>query len=241
MALSDNLISHWSMVSSTTEADDHGANDLTAYDNPPTTSGPGSLSARDFEVSTREALYISSATPLNFGDVDFTIAAWANLESKTTGAVVAKWFYFSSSLQFMLNYNAAADRWRMNVSSNGTSAVTVNADNFGSPTTGNWVLLVGYHDAAANVIGISVNGGTPNTTSHSTGVYAGTSNLYIGAIWDTDTNFDGKIGPVAVWDRVLTSAEITALYNSGSGLTYAEILAYGSGGSGNAFYYQRNQ
>ncbi len=32
--------------------------------------------------------------------------------------------------------------------------------------------------------------------------------------------FDGRIGPVGIWKRVLTSGEISDLYNGGSGLSY---------------------
>ena len=34
----------------------------------------------------------------------------------------------------------------------------------------------------------------------------------------TDEGFDGSIDEVAIWNKALTVAEITALYNSGSGL-----------------------
>lgn len=44
--------------------------------------------------------------------------------------------------------------------------------------------------------------------------------LRIGNLWNNHYDFDGIIDEVGIWSRVLTSQEITDLYNSGNGLKY---------------------
>jgi len=42
----------------------------------------------------------------------------------------------------------------------------------------------------------------------------------IGAQTITVRNFDGAIDEVGIWDKVLSQADVTAIYNSGSGIPY---------------------
>jgi len=83
-----------------------------------------------------------------------------------------------------------------------------------------------WHDATANVIGINVDDGTALTAAHTTGCQDGTNNFLIGAIHGGGDYMDGLVDEVGIWNKVLTSGEITDLYNSGSGLAYP----FGEGG-----------
>jgi hypothetical protein len=49
--------------------------------------------------------------------------------------------------------------------------------------------------------------------------YPAGSHLRLGGD-NTDQDYDGQIDEVGIWNRALTSSEITELYNSGTGLTY---------------------
>lgn len=82
--------------------------------------------------------------------------------------------------------------------------------------------VVGTYDGTT--MRLYVNGSAAGTTSTSTTPETtGSQKLLIGAQW---TGADGSFGQVGVldelglWNRALTSAEVTALYNSGSGLQY---------------------
>lgn len=93
-----------------------------------------------------------------------------------------------------------------------TSAVTI--------TTGAWHHLLGWWDAVAKTINISVNGETPVSASFPTGGFAGTNDLNIGYWVASGVRFNGQIDAVGVWNRVLTAAERAALYNNGNGVEY---------------------
>lgn len=111
---------------------------------------------------------------------------------------------------------------RFLVSNNGVvgGLTAVMATNFGAPSLATWYFIAARHDAAANVISISVNDGTPNTAPHSGGAYDGTEKFGIGNTALPNGYFDGQIDEVGLWKRYLTDAEITTLYNGGTGKTH---------------------
>ena len=234
MSLLTGLISAWELNEASGNAlDSHGSNTLT--DNNTVGSGTGLVygTARDFEATDGEYLSRASNASLQTGDIDFSLGACVKFGSKgATRVVLGKW-PATGSFEYLLYYDSGADRFSFAVSSTGSGNpgefAAVAANNLGAPSVGVWYHLVAWHDATANQIGIAVNAGTPNTTAHSGGVRAGTAPLNVGRNDDGDTNFwDGLIGPVRIWKRVLTSQERTDLYNGGAGLAYS---AFGGGGS----------
>ena len=71
-----------------------------------------------------------------------------------------------------------------------------------------------------NEIGISVNDGTVDTTAHSGGVASISTGFNIGAAADPTNYWDGRIDSTSFWWKILTSTEVTDLYNGGSGFDY---------------------
>ena len=92
------------------------------------------------------------------------------------------------------------------------------------PSTGAWHFYAAVANGSTlkfyidNVEVASVACGNLNTT------YSGTnwSGLGWGKVWSGASNiyFNGTIDEVSIWNRALTSDEITQLYNNGNGLTY---------------------
>jgi hypothetical protein len=88
-------------------------------------------------------------------------------------------------------------------------------------TTGAWIHLVGTWDGST--VTFYKNGSSAGTalkgaiTYTSCGMTVG--NYYTDA---TSANmFDGSVDEIGVWNRALTSGEVTTLYNGGSGLSYS--------------------
>jgi hypothetical protein len=225
MSLLTSLVSHWALTeASGTRADSHGTNDLA--DNSTVASGSGfGGNVADFELNFAEFLDHADNADLSTGDIDFTLAAWVNLESKDAFAdqvIIGK----ASAVpvqEYMLRYDGGQDRFRWIVldSSNSVGSVTFSAT---TPSTGTWYLVVAWHDAAANQIGISVNAGTAATTSWTTGVRDGAGEFALGREGGRNTDyFDGLMWGASLWKRVLTSQERTDLYNGGAGLPYASF------------------
>lgn len=92
----------------------------------------------------------------------------------------------------------------------------------GSLSTGNWFMGHIYRDGAT--CGVSVNAGTPGTMSPGTA----NDNGGLFRMGYRSGGFDGYplrglLDSFGFWNRTLTPEEVTALYNSGNGLSYADL------------------
>ncbi len=180
--------------------------------------------AGQFTSANSEFLSKADNAALSTGDIDFSIAAWVYLDSNSQGAIVSK--YNTGTIEYGLFYQTGENRFILYVSSNGTGGGLgyVFANNFGAPSTGTWYFVTAWHDSSANTINISVNNGSANSTSHTTGVFDGTADFNIGASGNGTGNFwNGRIANVGFWKKVLTSAERTSLYNTGTGKMYQDL------------------
>lgn len=231
MALTDSLISYWSLDEASGDAlDAHGTNDLT--DTNTVGSATGKISnARDFEKANMERFSHADNADLSTGDIDFAFACWVNAESLpglTTIASKGNWN--DGTIEWSLDYYDGGPSARFFVSPDGSQSVTVvSATNQGALSLATWYFIVVWHDATANTINIQVNDGTVNSTSHTTGLTNLGGGFHIGDLDGLTAHWDGLIDEAGLWKRVLTSGERTQLYNSGNGLAYAD---FGGGAAG---------
>jgi Concanavalin A-like lectin/glucanases superfamily len=218
-----NLQAFWELgEASGTRNDSHGTNHLT--DNNTVSSTTGKVgNAADFERDNTEYLSIADNAALSMGDIDFSIAGWVQFESLTADdqVLISKGDLFAyATAEFSLELTAS-DLLRFYVG-DGTASDSV--IDIVTISTATWYFFYAYHEAATNQMGISVNDGTV-TTGDCGGSYDSGLELTLGR-W---ANFaggyhDGLLDQVGIWKRLLTPAEVTFLYNSGSGRSYAEML-----------------
>ena len=250
MALTDSLISFWELEEASgtrVDAVTASANDLTANNTPGSAAGKVGTAlscTRDVPYNSATVEFLSRAdnASLSVGDIDFTICCWVNHTNVTAQgdadllgeAYVGKWNNTSNQRAYLLTLNitdhAPNNRFTFNVSNDGT-AVTV-LDHSTGPSASTWYFVVAWHDATANTINLQINDGTAENTAHTTGVFDNTAPFRIGCLEVAGINYypmAGLIDQVGFWKRTLTAAERTWLYNTGSGRTYAAILAEGGG------------
>ena len=215
------LVAWWSLdETSGTRADSRGNNDLTDYNTVGNGTGKQS-NAASFVETNNEALYIADNANLSFGDEDFTITAWAKIDTAGFMSILAKRDGTTNRAYILWYFN---DKVRWAVSDDGNSENTVDETTTGAWSTDTWYFVAAYHDATANTIGVSVNAGTFDTDPHTGGCYDNTAEFNIGATSDhTSSWFDGDIDEVNVWNTVLTQDEIDWLYNTGSGRAYSDL------------------
>jgi hypothetical protein len=211
-----------------TAADSQGTNTLTESGG--TISYAAGLvgNARDFEGSDARNLQIADNASLSFGDEALTFGCWINTESQTDDmGIMGKWNVASTKRSYLMKYVVATDRLTFYASDNGTNEAIATASTFGAVPNATWCFVVCQHDPTANTIGISVNAGAFNTTAHTTGLMDNDTTFTFGCFLNAGSRtktYDGLADEAFVFRKVLSADEITWLYNSGAGRTYADLL-----------------
>ncbi len=170
---------------------------------------------------------------LDFGDEDFTFALWVSLDSKDLPAqtLLSKHRPPSNDRQFFIDFVfGGIDRFRFLINSTGIGGSTtiIEADTLGSPSANTFYFIVAWHDSVANTINIQINDGGIDSAAHTGGAFQGDAAFKLGCVEDVSENptalLNGILDEVVVWNRVLTSAEKTSLYNSGNGVNLQSVL-----------------
>lgn len=158
----------------------------------------------------------------------FTIAAWI----KPDDYITSQWVYnhiLSNNSAYQYDYVALRIYPRYNkdmgqfyirdISGNmKMTRITQFSDYIGQ-----WVLLVGTFNPISSVSQILYNNAIVGETNSLT--YSGSTKNNFYVAWcpnaaGGDKKFKGFIDQIAMWQRVLSSDEIQALYNAGNGLAY---------------------
>ncbi len=232
MAVIDNLVYSLELSESSGNAIDahagltfteHGTGGIGSASGPPTSSG-----ARDLESSDSDYFSRVDGAAVSVGDEDASWEVWIKPESLADYMGIVSKDDNASSREYGLYIIAGLNNPSFYVSNNGTSLDEVV---WGSAVTaGVWAQITGGHSAANNEIWISVNGGTPVTSAHSGGVFDGTADVHLGDL-GTVFPYDGLVARARMWKRDIR-ANISYLYNSGDGRSYADIVAEAGGGGG---------
>lgn len=219
MALTDDLISYWKLdEASGNRADSHGSNTLT--DNNTVLAAAGKINdAADFESTNSEYLSIADNASLSREGKSFSVTGWFNNESGGPYIMHKVGSFPNFEFAIRLAFNGAGNFLALELWDNGGSLDTVYATTFGALSTSTWYFFWCAVDLTNSLLKISINDGTVDTAAITRSISAGTAAFEIGDY--RQSNFhDGLIDEVGLWDRVLTSGEITQLYNSGNGLAY---------------------
>jgi len=226
--LSENLISVWEFdeTSGTTANDSHGSNDGVIGVNTDFVTGKVNGA---FELRGAGANVIVDNPTMSFTNA-MTINTWVN-------------FNYESSQQHVIDlitedetggdsarlaiYTPSQDNTGffafMTIGNNSTTSGNVNSNL--SVSTNTWHMVTCVLDPLQTYPQIYVNGvDATDTTGRVAFTGSGTYTVYqitMGEVYQ-QTISDCILDQVAVWDRALTSTEISALYNSGNGLAYSD-------------------
>ena len=229
LGLQTNLSAFWEFET-TAWLDSVGSNNLTGVGTPLPSTVAGKVgNAVAFLANDNQYLTHADNASLEVGGVDFSLAAWiytANSGVSAPPALVAKFTSgFPSQGYALAIIFSSGFQFQFIVYANGqTGAATAN--NFGFiPAGTGWYYVVGTFSNSTKVASISVNAGTPDTFTLSNVVSSDTAPFYLG----TDNSLTGGasdyyLDQVGLWkNRILTSSDISALYNGGAGLSYAQM------------------
>ena len=154
----------------------------------------------------------NTAAPLLYpADIDYSISLWVYFTSLGNNAALQSNWNFSAGHILWIAPGESDLSWTVN----GTTVKLI------SPSLTTWYHLVLTHDATGNEIAMIVDDGTPVTGAHTTGFNSPTgTDFQLHQYGAGSFSANVRLDEVAHWSRVLTGAEITELYNSGSGIAY---------------------
>jgi hypothetical protein len=209
-----------------TVADVVGANDGTVED--AVSIGPGQVG----RAATFEGGYVEVGTKKTFGFPQFTVAAWAKVSDTDTGlrTVLARQNPTAPNpyqrRTFVLWFDDADEFFGAEVIATRTAESDgdlrdVTAD--GTYTDGEWHHLVATA-ASGGELALYVDGEPKGTRAIDGPLYTGPGQTWIGRSPGQDRPLNGAVDDVRIYDRVLSPAEVTALYEQTGG-------ADGGGGS----------
>lgn len=206
-----------------TRVDAHGSNDLTDNNTVGFATGKQG-NAADFIKTNSETLTIADGSQSGLDlSGDFTICFWVMFDD-ATGGIFGK--YRSST-----NQRAYAAEMRNDpmteigiiLDDNGTSPVQKNYS--WTPTEGTWYFVTITYDASAGEVDVLIDTSSLTAqTGFPTSLHDSSEQFMIGG-YNTVAGMEGKLEEFAIWSRILSGAELTELYNSGSGLSYADTAS----------------
>lgn len=170
-------------------------------------------------------LYRTSNFYSQMGNFDFTMGGWVRFHgTTTTQRLIGKWTSTGKEYLLYLFYSGSSASLYF-IIYDGSSNYQVQATSFGNLASNKWYFCVGYYDATNNLVGVGVNDVWNTAAGGSSGAAIGTTQFTIGC--DADGSTDQMNGLVdEFWlyrQRLLTSAELTWLYNNGRGRSFHDI------------------
>lgn len=180
-------------------------------------SSLGALLGSNFSRSSSQ--YLSLPDPWASGDIDFGGTCLANLGTLVgAGGVISK--DDGAEREWALYYDGAGN-FTFEIF-DGAGASRGSVDSTITPVAGEWVELAFYHDAAANELGISANGGAFATAATS-GVAVDTDDPVEIGRYNGATYHEGMLASCGFWTRTLTLADSVELHNDGNGLQFVDL------------------
>lgn len=229
MALTDNLLLHYGLNdgSGTSATDSSGnARTGTLVNTPTWTTAKVGASALTFASASSQYVTMPVSNLLrNINAV--TVAFWV----KTTATTNQRMFFVSSNTgtttsRFSISHSAVTAGVLQVVAraGDGEGAQTKNATG-NAINDGNWHYVSVVVDIANDTITIYVDGSSVSATGTISFTATSISDTdpqaaRLGSLGDSTLFFNGSLDEVSLWSRALSGAEITTLYNAGSGLAY---------------------
>lgn len=202
------------------------SNDLTDVNTVASAVGKISNGA-DFELSSSERLTITDATQVGL-DIsgDMALALWFKPESQpaTSEQYAFTWKWEATQGQYGFGYANNAGTMQLRADMYDNNGPTTNIPYLKNTTlsSGTWYHIVFSFDVGTGTMTFYVNGSSLGTTVNATvnQINVGAGLFTMGAGTGGSSRYaDGVFDIFEIYNRELTSTEVSDLYNSGNGVT----------------------
>lgn len=232
ISLTTSLVSYWDLQESSdgtgavTRQDLHSnANDLT--DTATTASGTGII-GNCAVISAGDNNYLSITDASQTGlDItgDLSVSFWykENATPGTQSPIFTKHNNTGNQRSYRLDYDASSDIWIFYISNDGAgwSFDSIDLTGVDEMNSTEFHHIVITYDASAGTATMYVNAtDRGDFTGLDTSIYDSSAPFGIGGTSVISPSHSGEMDEFGIWSKVLTTSEISDLYNSGSGLPY---------------------
>ena len=214
-ALTDNILSYWKFDENTgTTAADATGDGYTATLHAGAGWGSPFLGVSSLSLVSASSQYASFSS-VNITS-NFTFSAWFKTSYSGAQQAIASDSGAANSLQMKVQTTGAL-QFFYNISG---SNVTINSSGVSTANNGSWhnILVTCVNHGACTLYFDGTNVGSASIAG--SGLTTAVTFGVIGELSAGATYFNGLIDEVGIWNRALSSTEITQLYNSGAGLQY---------------------
>jgi hypothetical protein len=190
-----------------------------------TNNNIGTLSSTTFE-STNGGIFNFDGIddniiyPTNLDNIDrpgvtnqITLEAWTYTITfnNSSEKIISRRIPNATPLPYMLGFNTVSEnKYDLYLSGNsGYGTALLSSTNV---ILNEWVHLVGTSDNTTRKI--YINGQLDNSGAYSSGIYSTNIGLEIGAQLNNQYNYNGKLGPIKIYDRALSAQEVKQNYNA---------------------------
>lgn len=216
MALTDQLVSYWRLNESSGNAVDSVGSNTLVNTGTATYSAGKINNGANFTATT---MYLGKANPtgLPSGTAAFSMACWVNFTNFST----ARYFF---------GFGGAGAGTRVTIRCDSSTAWFIDDNGVGTAfpavsamSTGTWYHVVYTYPGSGNIYTAYLNGTSIGTANNTRAPNLGTTVVSLGSNKNTSAaeNLVGSIDEVGIWSRALTGAEVTSLYNGGTGISYS--------------------
>jgi hypothetical protein len=174
--------------------------------------------SRQFTTANSEYFNIASNSNLQTGATDFAFSMWVYPDTSTGGmTLVSKYTGSTGTSEYYVELNTSL---KVVVRLSAASEEVVTSS--GSLTEDAWNHVVVEHDNGTG-IRVTINGGVTETLALTGGNTEETVDFRVGSRSGSSVFLNGRLSRLGFWKKVLSSAELTQLYNDGVGLAYAAL------------------
>lgn len=194
--------------------------DWSGYDNTLTAQGSGNSFGAGKVGSVALVLngsgYANNTAPTNIptGNNPYSFALWVNVNNAPGGGVVYQLVTIgntSGTGSITLDYRDSAGTKQLRVGTNSASMLVAT-----TLTPGTWYHIVGIYNTSGTPL-LYLNGVSQTLSGSSSVANVATARITIGALYDGTLKADVKFDNVRIYPSVLSSGNVTTIYNSGTG------------------------
>lgn len=180
-------------------------------------SGPGGETTRDFERDSLQYLTVNQSPGglFDLADQNRTFSVWCKPETDGLSMGLVSRYVASVTTRQYLSYRLSGNKASSLIMKPDNTTASKNSTG-SSIVTGSWWLVWFWYDATNDQIGVAVNGDAGETAALAGGsLTTATDPFRVG--WQTSNNmWDGLIGPITFYNKVLNQTERQYIYNGGA-------------------------